>query len=261
MNDTLIDGDIVLINKVVYGGRLPSSIAEIPWLNILTVFFSDKTQLEKEKLSTSRFLHFGKLKRGDVVVINDPWNRSGYLVKRCIAIEGDTICMNHHLDLLVNGIIIEEFALVKKAYTVDYSKTEISKKLTFSKLTDSLRIPYYEDKLQKTNPIKNIYLNFNQKQLLISKIGNEFITPSNCSSFFFTTGVPEWKNISKENVDNLHNNECNHFFVMGDNRCFSTDSRHFGFVPENLLIGKIEFVLFSLSKNKELRKKRIFVTI
>ena len=35
MNDTLRNGDVVLINKASYGGRLPTSIAEVPWLNLL----------------------------------------------------------------------------------------------------------------------------------------------------------------------------------------------------------------------------------
>jgi len=37
----------------------------------------------------------------------------------------------------------------------------------------------------------------------------------------------------------------NYYFMMGDNRCHSSDSRSWGFVPENHIIGKAEFVLFS----------------
>lgn len=54
-----------------------------------------------------------------------------------------------------------------------------------------------------------------------------------------------------------------YFWMMGDNRHNSADSRYWGFVPEDHVVGKAEFIWLSLDKNKSLfdgkiRWKRLF---
>ncbi|MEG1934555.1 MAG: signal peptidase I, partial [Rikenellaceae bacterium] len=57
----------------------------------------------------------------------------------------------------------------------------------------------------------------------------------------------------------------NYFFMMGDNRHNSVDSRMWGFVPEDHVVGKASFVWLSLDKNKKfpnnIRFKRMFRSI
>jgi len=49
----------------------------------------------------------------------------------------------------------------------------------------------------------------------------------------------------------------NYYFMLGDNRCHSSDSRAWGFVPESHIIGKAEFILFS-NWHGEVRWGRFF---
>ncbi len=53
----------------------------------------------------------------------------------------------------------------------------------------------------------------------------------------------------------------NYFFMLGDNRHNSTDSRFWGFVPEDHIVGKAVMVLMSIDKSKEkshIRSERWF---
>jgi len=57
----------------------------------------------------------------------------------------------------------------------------------------------------------------------------------------------------------------NYFWMMGDNRNNSTDSRYWAFVPEDHVVGKASFVWLSLDKNKsflsKIRWNRFFMSV
>ncbi len=67
------------------------------------------------------------------------------------------------------------------------------------------------------------------------------------------------------NPANYYTFKMNYFFVMGDNRHNTSDSRTWGLVPESHIIGRVSWVFLSFDKNKgllgQLRRYRIFKKI
>jgi signal peptidase I len=53
----------------------------------------------------------------------------------------------------------------------------------------------------------------------------------------------------------------NYYWLMGDNRYNSADSRIWGFVPEDHVVGRASIVWFSKSAYKGIRYDRIFKMI
>lgn len=99
MEGTLIPGDFVLISKMHYGPRTPSTLLQIPLTHQTTKFFEFKSYLDWIQIPFFRFPGFTKIKANDTVVFNTPSEgkipmdvRLLY-VKRCIGLPGDSIKM------------------------------------------------------------------------------------------------------------------------------------------------------------------------
>ena len=76
MEDTLLIGDFLFVNKFLYG-------AKVPGLN-------------------SRLPGFRDIERGDVVVFKNPVDRKTDYIKRCVAVAGDTVAVRDYM-LHING--------------------------------------------------------------------------------------------------------------------------------------------------------------
>jgi signal peptidase I len=109
MENTLLPGDWVIVNKLAYGPRLPRSLAETPWMNGIYFMLSGGEAYQRaidegQKKNYQRWKGFGSAKRGDVVVFNSPIRKGRLMIKRLVALPGDTIQMLHG-QWYVNGVL------------------------------------------------------------------------------------------------------------------------------------------------------------
>ncbi len=181
MEDTLLVGDFLLVNKFVYGIRSPD------WLGVPFTragFF----------IPYFRTPGFSEPKQGDIVVFRYPLDKKLSYIKRCVATEGQTV--------------------------------EISEKKV------------YVDGVPFENP-KN------------SKFSSDIVYPR---GYVEPAVVP--RSMENRNRDNYGPVEVppGMMFVMGDNRDNSADSRYWGFLDRDLVIGKALIIYFSWDPRKALHK-------
>ena len=183
MEDTLLTGDFLLVNKYVYGMRTPDWLG-IPFTNL------------GFPVPWVRIPGFKTPQQNDVVIFRYPLDPDIDYIKRCIATGGQTM--------------------------------EIIDKQVF---VDSIRFPdapkskYIDSRIFKRNDL----LNFRTFQ------NNRYGSRDN----FGPLKVPEKQ-----------------FFMMGDNRDNSLDSRAWGFVPSDNIVG--EGLIIYLSWDSDLAWSDLF---
>ncbi len=184
MEDTLLTGDLILVNKLIYGAKTPE---------YLPLIFLDIP------IPQYQFPAFREPAQGDVLVFKFPPDPSIDYIKRCIALPGQTVEIKNKR-IIVDGKPFDEISNPEGL-----------------KFEDPETIPF--DK------------------------GYESVYPKGSGSRdnYGPVTVP-----------------ADHFFVMGDNRDRSYDSRHWGFVPRNHLIGKAILIYWSteLNDNTKVRWSR-----
>jgi signal peptidase I len=175
MNPTILEGDLVYVNKLAYDLRFP--------------------------LTFHRLAKWAKPERGNIVICFSPEDKTR-LVKRVVGLPGDTIEMKANV-LYING----------KALT--YSKTE----------TD------YAGRLQAALRKNSVFATEDLEGFKHTVMSVPSL-PATKRSFSPIT-VPQ-----------------DSFFVMGDNRDMSRDSRFFGFVKSNAIIGRATRIIVSFDKTE-----------
>ena len=230
MENTILVGDFVLVNKFIYGSSSPKYI---PFTEIEIPFF--------------RLPAFKDPKAKDIVVFEYPGDRDQLVadelgvnyVKRCIGVPGDTIELRNKV-VFVNG---KEFW---KPSFVKYYQGRFGNYL--SPRPRGMTEPRIFPKGMQWNED-------NYGPLVIPKKG--MTMPLN------RYNVEQWRTIIdrefgkrvvelKGEVVTIDGNPVSsytfkkdYYFMMGDNRDDSLDSRFWGLVPRDLVVGEAFITLFS----------------
>ncbi len=234
MENTLIEGDYILVNKLYYGARIPNSLFEVPWLNLIPFFISTSEDIEqyyKRAFNTKRIFRYSTIQQNDIVVFNQPHNQHIHCIKRCIGLPGDTLEIINS-EIFINRRKIIESPNVKNEYAVLFNRTDTS----FSDLLNKIKIPYNEDWYQRKTSAKHVFLTVKQKNKLQHFINLKDIQL--LSYNYSSTIIPQRNSMNIQSC----------YFFLGDNRNVSSDSRSFGFVSENQIIGKATHIIFSRTK-------------
>jgi signal peptidase I len=221
MENTLQIGDFLLVNKLAYGLRTPH---HIPFL--------------AQTIPSCSFSPFHTIHRGDVVVFEYPGGRdelrpseSVNYIKRCIGLPGDAVEIRSGLVYVNNnllpfppfgiqtdhprGILLQQ---QKEMFPLGSVYTDVN--------YGPMRIPKQGDIL-KLEPAT-----ISQYRMLIEREGH---TVQTIPDTIFVDGT----------AASTYKTQQNYYFVLGDNRDNSLDSRYWGFVPDDHLIGEALLVYWS----------------
>lgn len=234
MEPALKDGDRILVNKLIKGARL----------------FNVSSALNNEEVTIYRMPGLGKLKRNDVLVFNFPYQMNRwdsirmdvmqYYVKRCIALPGDTLEIREGFykirgcdEQVGNFKAQQQLASLQdpKQYGVVVGTFPYDNKLNwtireFGPLPIPKRGQYVM--MDRTNFILYRQLiSWEQKRKLRMKDGKVLLGDSVISQYCF---------------------QKNYYFVSGDKMANSQDSRYWGMLPEEYIVGKATRIWYSEDK-------------
>lgn len=187
MLPTLFVGDFILVNKFIYGIRLPI--------------------IDQKVISVT------EPQRGDVMVFRFPKDTSQNYIKRIVGIPGDMVSYKNK-KLTVNG--------VDSVYQPEIDFLSDGDDLSYSK--------QFSENL--TGVQHRILIDESRPASIDRGTRSDFPLSENCQydDEGFACKVP-----------------VGHYFMMGDNRDNSQDSRYWGFVSDSHVVGKAFFIWMNFS--------------
>lgn len=246
MTPTIIPGDYVLVNKFVMGPRL----------------FNIFDALDGEQVDIRRGPRFGELKSGDVVVFNHPYaerwdslamNIRLYYMKRCIAVPGDTVELRD-CRYWINGERADVGVAWKQEEVADFLDSHadepelISRAIVVSAFPNDSAVGWtIRDMGPMIVPREGTVIALDTLSAIVYRNYIEWETGAKLTND--STGI----RLDGEQIESYEFKK-DYCFVAGDNAFNSQDSRYFGLVPLDYVVGKAAFIWQSV--NPQTGKRR-----
>lgn len=237
MEPGLIAGDYVLVNKLIPGARL------------FNVFAS----LRGEQVQIVRLPGLREIRRNDVVVFNYPYPNNldriemhmmKYYIKRCLGLPGDSLSIVNGY-YRVNGI----FEPVGNIEGQELFSVQSNKMLKDAGLYWS----FPKDSLISWN-VKNF------GPLYLPRKGD--VIDMNRENISIYRKLIEWETGQKLDPRIVsYTFQKNYYFVAGDRIEDSQDSRYWGLLPEEFIVGKATFIWRSMNPQTRGYDGIVFVAV
>lgn len=219
MMPTLLVGDFILVEKFAYG--------------------------LKDPITQTTLIKTGTPKRGDIAVFKYPRDPSVDFIKRVIGLPGDKIVYDLqakklHIYPNCNKTICDEELAVAYGTAYPSEWTLLLERRPGGLAADPNRMI----SIPIEDPISSVMqLREEERVETIGNVDHRIMTIPNDGSempSFVQPGLPVGTWIVPDG----------HYFMMGDNRDGSSDSRFWGFVPEKNLVGKATTIWMSFEKEE-----------
>ena len=249
MSSAVLAGDFIIANKLIPGPR----------------FFKNLKQIRVNgKVQTKRFNGIRKVHRNDILVFNFPYSNGWdkidmdlnvFYLKRCVALPGDS------------------FSIQNGEYKVLNYPDSLGCFFRQQKLAHMLQNDFHSS-IWQSFPFDTVAYHWN-----IKDFGPLYVPEFGAVIDINTLNISLYKNLIEYETDKLvlvcdslvylgdkmineYIFRLNYYFMAGDNLYNSQDSRYWGFLPEDCIIGKATIVAKSVDPfTGKFRWKRFFKII